>query len=305
MPVDPRHAWDVGKDLVVRTRGTDQELVELLRNSAGDNGPDNRVLLLLRGDIRAAEEDDRAHAAALGGRRLDFRADDGFALSGVVLAPSGKTRRKAAVVLVDRTGEWGDFDSLGTAMRRAGWAVILLDPRGSGRSLGGDCPSPESWRGREEAMDARTARDVRIALRALAGATPVDTTRYLIVGSRDAAHIAIDATARDKHVAALVLVSPEPPEVEMGRARARLTARKVPVWFQGAVMDADAARDADRLFHATDGHVSRIADSQLPGNGAQIYRLDTAAFPRLKSWLDATWAAPAPKKAATPPKPRP
>jgi len=88
----------------------------------------------------------------------------------------------------------------------------------------------------------------------------------------------------------------------MGRARARLTARKIPVYFQNAVMDADGVREADRLFHATDGHVSRIVDSQLPGSGAQIFRLDTTAWPRLKSWLDEAWAAKT--AAATRPAPR-
>jgi len=290
MPVDPQHAFEVGRELVVRSRGTDQELIDLLRNSKGDNGPDDRVRLLLRGDIRSAEEADLAAAKEIGGRRVDFRAEDGFALSSVVFAPAGSTRRRAAIVMVDRMGEWADFDSLATSMRRSGWAVMLLEPRGTGRSLGESCPSPESWRGREEEMEAVTARDVRTALRQLARTTAVDTTRFLIVGSRDAAHIAIDA-ARDKRVAALVLVSPEPPEVEMGRARARLTARKLPVYFQNAVMNPDAGRDADRLFHATDGRVSRIVDSQLPGNGAQIFRLDTTAWPRLKSWLDGAWAA--------------
>jgi dienelactone hydrolase len=302
--VDPRHAYDVAKDLVVRSRATDQELVDMLRKATGDTEANDRLHPLIRSDLIKIENEDKAAVADLGGRRLDFRSDDGFALSSVVLAPPGRTRRRAAVVMVDRTGDWADFDSLATALRRAGWVVMLLDPRGSGRSIDTSCPSPESWRGREEEMEVRTARDVRIAVRELARAMPVDTTRFLLIGSRDAAHIAIDV-ARDRRVAALVLVSPEPPEVEMGRARARLAARRLPVYFQGAVMDADAARDADRLFHATDGRVSRIVDSRLPGNGAQIYRLDQEAFPRLKSWLDGAWAAPAKKKpAATPPAPR-
>jgi len=158
--------------------------------------------------------------------------------------------------------------------------------------VGPQCPSPESWRGREEELERRVARDVRIAFRALARRAPVDTARYLVVGGRQLAHVAADAAELDRRVHLLMLVSPEPPEVERGRMRARLAARRLPVFLQVAVMDAAAVPVADLMFHAVDERVSRLVESRLPGSGAEVFRLDTTAFPRLRSWLAERWSPP-------------
>jgi predicted alpha/beta hydrolase len=77
---------------------------------------------------------------AMHGRRVRFSAADGFALGGVVAAADEKLRR-AAVVIVAPGDTLESYDSLTVALGKAGWAVVLMEVRGSGWSAAPACPS--------------------------------------------------------------------------------------------------------------------------------------------------------------------
>ena len=96
-------------------------------------------------------------------------------------------------ILVASGDTLADYDSLAVGLRRMGLAVMLVEPRGSGRSVGPRCPLPDAWRGREAEMQDRSADDAREAIRALARETTIDTTRYLLVGVGESAPIAVEA----------------------------------------------------------------------------------------------------------------
>jgi hypothetical protein len=260
--------------------------------------------MMVRSSILEFDRDDQTAWEGLQAKRVVFPSDDGFPLSAIVFPHAGPAKSRAVVALADPDNGWLDYDQLATGLRSAGYALIVLEPRGSGRSVAPNCPSPESWRGREDELDQRVARDVRVALRQLARETPVDTARYLVIAGLDRAHQAAAAAQLDRRVHLLMLASPTPPDVERGRMRSRLKTLAIPVFIEAVAMDPDALVSSDRLFQALDGHVSRLVESRLPGSGVQVFRLDTTALPRLTSWLNEHWNRATTKK-STKSAPRP
>ena len=288
-PVDRERAVEYGLPLIVRSRAMDDDLVGVVRGSMG-SAPRDPLAMLARTEILASDREDQAACDQLRAKRVVFPADDGFPLSAIVFLRTGTTRGRAVVALADPESNWQDYDRLAGGLRDAGYSLIVLEPRGSGRSVAPNCPSPESWRGREEELDQRVARDVKRALRVLAKETPTDTSRYLVIAGLDRAHQAAAAAQLDPRVHLVMLASPTPPEVERGRMRARLRATGVPVYIQVVTMDEGALVAGDHLFQALDGRVSRIVESRLPGSGVQVFRLDTTALPRLTTWLNENWS---------------
>ena len=287
-PVDRERTLEYGLPLVTRSRAMDDDVFGLLRASMG-GAPRDPTAMIARTEILAGDRDDQAASDQLNAKRVVFLSDDGFPLSGVVFPRTGTAKSRAVVALADPETGWQDYNRLASGLREAGYALIVLEPRGSGRSVAPNCPSPESWRGREEELDQRVARDVKVALRALAKETPTDTSRYLVIAGLDRAHEAAAAAQLDPRVHLVMLASPTPPEVERGRMRARLRSLGVPVYIQVVTMDEGALVAGDRLFQALDGRVSRLVESRLPGSGVQVFRLDTTALPRLTTWLAEHW----------------
>jgi len=299
-PIDRDKAVEYGLPLITRSRAMDGDVFAIVRASMGGAQRDP-LGMMARTAILESDKDDQAASDRLKARRVVFLADDGFPLSGIVFPGAGTAKHRAVVALADPEGGWQDYDQLASGLSSAGYALIVLEPRGTGRSVAPNCPSPESWRGREDELDQRVARDFRIALRALAKATPTDTSRYLVIAELDRAHLATIAAQLDRRVHLMLLASPTPPDVVRGPTRARLRSLAMPVYIEAVAMDTDALESSDRLFQALDGHVSRLVESRLPGSAAQVFRLDTTALPRLTSWLTEHWnRAPATTKKSAP-----
>jgi hypothetical protein len=179
--------------------------------------------------------------------------------------------------------------------------VMLVEPRGSGRSVGPRCPLPDAWRGREAELQDRSADDPREAVRALAREVTIDTTRYLLVGVGATAPIAVEAARRDRRATALMLVSPDPAPVDRGPMRATLAALRPPVYYQTAPGDFTTWEVIDSLYRAGDQRRSRIAEAEGLGRYATLFRRDPKIMTRFKLWLAESWPRlPAPR--ATPPR---
>jgi pimeloyl-ACP methyl ester carboxylesterase len=239
---------------------------------------------------------------AMGGREVAYFAADGFKVSAVILAPPGKRRFRAAVGLVNPDEPFDAWDSLATRLRSAGTAVILVEARGSGRSRSAGIPSPETWRGNEAALEELVAQDLSLAVRALAQAVPVDTSRVLLIAGLQGATAAAEAAARDPRFHALLLASPTPHPVDQGRAIANLARRRLLIYITNAPTDVYpySMSVSDLLLHASDERASRISDSLRPGPGVMLFRSDPQAFPRFRQWMEETWARPAPKAGVRP-----
>ena len=290
--------------LGVASRTNDRDVMDLLKGAAEKLEAARRLEPMLIQEIARRDKIERELLTEMGARRVDFRGDDGFPLGGVLLVPPGAGRPRAAVVLVQPRDTLAVYDTLATGLRRMGLAVLLLDPRGSGRSLAPGCPLPDSWRGREERMQALVAGDVRAAVAALAREAKADTARYLLVGVGTTAPIAVQAARLDRRARVLMLVSPIASPVDRGAMRATLEALRRPVYFQTGPEDGATWGLIDVLYRACDLRASRVADSDRPGTQAALFRRDPKIFARFRQWLGESWPRPAVPRATRPSPPR-
>jgi len=293
------------------SRTRDLEVMEFLRESARRAGMGKDAIdLELRQRVSLSDQKVSVLLARWGdAKRSHIIASDSFPV-GVVSLPPGvrKTRPVAVMVLMAPGDSLPLYDSLAIALQRHGLHVMVVEPRGSGLSVGRWCPLPDAWDGREEEIQHRVARDVRDAWRAFARSSKLDTTRYVVVGSGRSATMAVEAADIDRHVRALLLAGPAPAEVDRGAVRARLAALQLPVFFQIAPEEYGATYEVtDQLYQAGNRAASRVVESKTAGRGAAQFRGDTALVTRFNGWLDAVLAKSAaksaPKKPATRPAP--
>lgn len=307
---DYRETVDLLLPVAARSRGTDQEVLGMLEEAGKTLG----MLPRIQNEVgRMVLEQDRSEVAlanALGGRLVSMTASDGFPLGGLVVPPLPATSRSrtgsrskpgsglAAIVLMAPRDTLGSADSLAMALRRHGVTTLLLYPRGSGGSVGPECPTPDAWFNREAALQARVARDVRDALRGLARLAPVDTTRYLVVAEGPAATMAVLAATLDRRVKALLLASPAPAPVDRGAMRALVARLRLPVFFQITPEEYEATYEiTDVLYQAGNRGASRVVEASQSGHGLTQFRSDPALAARFLSWLDATLRPAAPPRA--------
>jgi tetratricopeptide (TPR) repeat protein len=290
--------------LAVASRNLDADVMGLLKESADKLDAGRNLGPQLRYEIVRRDRADAALLAALSARRVSFTGRDGFPLGGVLLAPPTPARPRAAVVLVAPGDTLALYDALAVGLRRMGLAVMLLEPRGSGRSVAASCPLPDSWRGREAQMQARCAGDVPAAVKALAREAKADTAQYLLVGVGATAPIAVEAARLDRRAGVLMLVSPTPSPVDRGPMRATLAALRRPVYFQTGPEDFTTWEVIDSLYRACDQRASRVADTDQYGTHATLFRRDPKILERFRQWLAESWPRPTAPRATPPSRPR-
>lgn len=285
--------------LAVLSRMADQDVMDMLNRSADELGARARIEPTLLQEIFKRDRVEQELLTDLGARRIAFRARDGFPLGGSLLVPPRVTRPRAAVVLVAPGDTLALYDSLAVGLRRLGFAVLLMDPRGSGRSVAPGCPLADSWRGREASMQAAVAGDVAAAAAALVREARADSTRYLVVGVGVTGPIAIWAAQRDRRVPALLLVSPDASPADRGALRAVVAALRRPIYFQTGPEDNATWSFIDALYAVTDQTTSRVADTDMAGVRSRIFRRDPKILERFRLWLSETW----PRRASPRPTP--
>jgi hypothetical protein len=301
---DARKAFDLLFPVAVASRKQDADVMQQLERAAAKLGDPRAPGAQVDAEIHRRD----AHAQKLfeswGGRRVLFPGTDGFRLTGIVV-PAGGSPPPAlpagAVVLMASRDTLADYDSLVIALRDHGVSTILVPPRGSDWSVGPACPLPDAWEGREERLQGQCALDVRRALRQLAATTPVDTTRYLVVGTTSTCVSAAQAARLDRRVRGLLLVSPLIQDVDRGPMCADLGATRVPAFYQIAPEDFDFSYEVTDLLYQSGNHsASRVVEGTQAGHGVAQFRSDPTLLPRFLRWLDDTLRARSPAR-ATPP----
>jgi len=298
---DRKRALAALQPLVIASREQDGEAMDLAVRAFEPFGNKLRLQTSLERGIVERDQSEGKLSEAMGGRRVRFTAPDGAALGAVLVSPAGVKRPRAAVVLWAPRDTLESYDSLAVALQRDGWAVLLMEVRGSGWSVGPQCPFPEAWTGREDAMQTAAALDVREGMRALALTAHADTSRCLVVGVGSTAPIAVEAAGLDPRVPALLLLSPAPAAVDRGWMREQIRRLQRPIYFSSAPEDFPRFEVTDALYQAGDRGRSRVADVSAAGSGARPYRRDPAAVRRLIAWLAETFpahATPGPRPAA-------
>jgi hypothetical protein len=285
---DRDRALDLAKQLCVRSLLRDRDASKLLHDILGSADADQHYAPFVRSELVRATQLDAAALEAIQARRVSAEGADGFPLAATLFEPP--PHPKHLVLAIGRpNGDLTVYDSLATGFARAGDAFAVLDPRGCGRSLAPECATPESWDGREAAMEHATAGDVRRMFEALARETGADSTGYAILATLEGSTIAVEAATLDRRVRALVLASPAPPRVELGRVAARLQKTRPRVFLQTTPSEPTGVEVAAQLYDFVDPRVSRLVDSEQAGDDFSIFVMDTAAMPRLMGWLSASW----------------
>jgi hypothetical protein len=295
---EPRRAFGMLMPLAIESRTQDKDVMGLVKDIGTKTGFGDKLVAQIEQTIAARDRAENRLLDRWGARRLHFFATDGFPLGGVLLAPHGTARHRAAIVLLAPGDSVFDYDSLAVLLRRANLAVLLMDIRGSGWSVDPLCPSPDTWRAREERLQTLCARDVRTAMRYLAKEVPLDSSRYVVVASGGSAPIAAEAAELDRRIAALTFISPEVPPTERGPTRSRLSRLQLPAYFQIAPDEKETYSTSEALFHAGDERRSRFAESNQMGHGPLQFHGDASVGARFTRWLRE--ALPAPARPAAP-----
>lgn len=204
----------------------------------------------------------REDAASVAARRvLISRAGDesirvaanGFSIAGTVSKPDNVGKPAPAVVLVGGSGPTDRdetvagipiFGQLANALADAGFLVMRYDRRGVGQSGG---------RTEAATLDDFTD-DLRAVLKFVADRKDVDRKRIAVVGHSEGGSVAMLAAAKDKNVAALVLVA------AIGETGAELNMYQV-------AHQVDLAKRPDAEKQQTLAFQKRIQSAVLTGSG--------------------------------------
>ena len=287
------------------SRGQDREVAAMIKRL--DNAlPTAHVAERVSQMLKAHDDDEIALLERLGGRRLRLLASDGAMVGGAVFADTtAKREARAAVVLAGPGDELRDYDSLTVALRRSGFAVFLLDPRGSGWSVAPEFSLPDTWEGRQDALAARVARDVHDAISALRRVARVDTTRVLLIGVGSMAPIAFNAAATDARVAAMALLDPWTSPVDRGTTLQAARRTQVPTFIHVSVPGREETVFVDTLFHSVPQRTSRLVESPAFSSGAAAFGSRPDVTPRFVRWLGETFSARPSRRVIRPATPRP
>lgn len=124
--------------------------------------------------------------------------------------PDPKAPRRPAVVLLHMYGEdRSSFDPLVPALHEAGFAVLAIDLRGHGESVGpASLKLSEKAKDRDPRLFRDMVKDVEAACCWLSRRNEVDPARWVIVGASVGASVALEYAAADRSVDGLVLLTP-------------------------------------------------------------------------------------------------
>lgn len=169
----------------------------------------------------AARPADSAPAASAprsnAGERVEIpAAEDKRALVGSFWAPKAASGQIApGVVLVHQPGgKRDDLAEVAARLHKQGFAVLALDLRGHGESVGKDKPWTELTEEEQTRTWAFALRDLRGGAAWLAKQSGVHSSNVCMVGDRAGCTLVVRHATRDETVRALVLL--DPPREQLG-----------------------------------------------------------------------------------------
>jgi dienelactone hydrolase len=204
-------------------------------------------------------------------REITFKASDGWQIAGSISIP--KTRGKApGVVLIH--GSRHEKDAYGQALPRLlseqGIAMLRIDIRGRGASrepLTFNSMAPEQRKG--------VRLDVEAAVDFLASQPGVDSRRIAIVAEQDSANPALIASAKDRRVAAFVLLSGRLSQT----AKDEMAAATAPVFCLVSKEDRRGFKDMTDVYLSSRSRRSRLKVFEGIGFGTTMFSAWQYEFP--------------------------
>ena len=282
---DAPKAYALLYPVALLSRGQAEDAMDMISKVADRMGAANRAEQQILYDISIRDRRHDAWLTALKARRVKFSGTGSFPMGGTLFEPAGKGSHPGIVTLIAPDDSLYSWDSLGVRLRDAGFAVLFVDGRGSGWSVGRSAPLPAAWNGRRAAMVEATADDGREAFRALKLSAKVDTSRYTLMASTSMAMPALMAAERDPRIQSIVLLSPNLSMVERGPAREIMKRIQVPLYATETTIDRLNGFWIDPLYQAAPRGISRVGSATSAGTGPEALRTDAANTARLVEWL--------------------
>jgi pimeloyl-ACP methyl ester carboxylesterase len=167
---------------------------------------------------------------------------------------------------------WNDFI---IAAQEEGFAVIALDLRGHGGSMGG------------KTFDQAMEQDVDAVLDWVSASPDLNEERVAIVGASLGANLALRAGARHPQINSLALLSPGMNYWEIGIESAMTEYGRRPVLLVASEGDGYAARSVYRLNEIGPGYDKMVIYSGT-AHGTQLIRRQPDLIPIILDWFEQT-----------------
>ena len=217
-----------------------------------------------------------ATSETLNGEQISLLTDDGVQLSVVFYAPDSLIQDSRVLILVheafrDRSS-WDDFS---IAAQEDGYAVIALDLRGHGKSMG------------EKTFDQAMDQDVDAVLEWIRASPDLNKDHIAIAGASLGANLALRAGARDPQINTLVLLSPGLKYWELEVENAMHEYGRRPVLLVASEEDGYSAVSVQRLNEIGPGYDKLVL---YPGeaHGTEMIRSQPDLTVMMLDWFDQT-----------------
>ena len=149
---------------------------------------------------------------AVKGDQVSLTTDDDQMIAGTYYPPAGRERKTAvpmAILLHMYDSDRSSFSPIVGPLHDAGFAVLAIDFRGHGASVG---PLAMKLADRVKSRDPdffrQMYRDVMAAYEWMRDRVETDPTRFALVGASVGCSVALDYAARDRSVDAIVCLTP-------------------------------------------------------------------------------------------------
>lgn len=143
-------------------------------------------------------------------KKVTFTTDDNLVIAGRYLAPPANPSRAPIVILLHMyKSDSSAFDPLAPQLHAAGFAVLAIDLRGHGGSVGPpEMKLAERVNQKDRKLFGAMDKDVEAGYLWLLEQPQVDPARVAIVGASVGSSVALDYSARDRSVDAVVCLTP-------------------------------------------------------------------------------------------------
>ncbi len=142
-------------------------------------------------------------------KRAEFRSEDGVSIVGDYYPPTGRAISPVAILLHMYRHDRSTWTPLIEPLHEAGFAVLAIDMRGHGEST-----KPEGMnladrvKQRDTKLFNNMHKDVQAALKWARTQPNVDQDMLVLIGASVGCSVAIDTTAREPSVDAVVCLTP-------------------------------------------------------------------------------------------------
>jgi pimeloyl-ACP methyl ester carboxylesterase len=154
-----------------------------------------------------------------GATEVEIKTKDSLTLRGAYFEPRKSSQLAPGAILVHDSGAaGGQMYDLADRMQKTGFAVLVVDLRGHGRSASKDLDWRKLNDDGKKAAWALAVRDLAASSAWLRDRKEVHATNLTIVGYRAGCALAARYTLRDENVRSVALVEPSPEELGINLA---------------------------------------------------------------------------------------